>query len=356
LPSPAGLPSARKRGALVRASHTSGIAVAAVLLGLGFTALNPRFASLTNLGNVVQQIALLGVMATGMTYGLVAGEIDLSVGSNYGVAGMIFALLLQNHAPLALAALAAVAGGAGLGLLNAVLSVGLAVPTIIITLGTLTVYQGLALWLSGGLPISNFSQHGLFWSFARNNLPGPTFIHWIPELAIALLLVAAVGHIGLTRTAFGQRVIATGSSRQAAINAGISVARIRLQTLAIVGITAGIAGVFNVGQFGSANPGDGQTFNLSVIAAVIIGGAALTGGRGNVWASLVGAFIIGEVNNGLILAGTSLYGQTIATGALIVVAVGIDRISHGTNPHLKELRRQYTQLRSNALNPSRKAP
>lgn len=332
------------RGRAGDTAHTLGIVIALLALGAIFTVLQPRFGSLYNIGNVVSQSSILGIMATGMTFAIVSGEIDLSVGSTFALCAISFALFLQSGWNVYLAIVAAVALGAVAGLFNGILSVLFSVPSIIITLGTLNVYSGLALYISKGLPISNFRNTGPLFSFGQNSVPGPALVSWIPQLALAWLVVGVIGYWVLHSTAFGMRVYATGSNRQAAVNAGISDVRVRLQVLALVGASAGLAGVLSVGQFGSASPGAGSTYNLTVIAAVIIGGAALYGGRGSVFASAIGVLILGEVNNGLIIAGANLYGQVIAQGALVVLAVAIDRLSHGNAWYFAAARRRLRSL------------
>jgi ribose transport system permease protein len=332
------------RGRASDTAHTLGIVIALLALGAIFTVLQPRFGSLYNIGNVISQSSILGIMATGMTFAIVSGEIDLSVGSTFALCAISFALFLQSGWNVYLAVVGAFVLGATAGLFNGILSVLFSVPSIIITLGTLNVYSGLALYISKGLPISNFRTTGPLFSFGQNNVPGPAFVSWIPQLALAWLVVGVIGHWVLHSTAFGMRVYATGSNRQAAVNAGISDVRVRLQVLALVGASAGLAGVLSVGQFGSASPGAGSTYNLTVIAAVIIGGAALYGGRGSVLASAIGVLILGEVNNGLIIAGANLYGQVIAQGALVVLAVAIDRLSHGNAWYFAAARRRLRSL------------
>jgi ribose transport system permease protein len=348
-PDPAGWSFGGKRVAGLRGragdtAHTLGIVIALLALGVLFTILQPRFGSLYNIGNIVSQSSILGIMATGMTFAIVSGEIDLSVGSTFALCAIAFALFLQAGWNVYLAIVAAVALGAAAGLCNGILSVLFSVPSIIITLGTLNVYSGLALYISKGLPISNFRTTGPLFSFGQNTVPGPAFVSWIPQLAIAWLVVGMIGYWVLHSTAFGMRVYATGSNRQAAVNAGISDVRVRLQVLALVGGSAGLAGVLSVGQYGSASPGAGATYNLTVIAAVIIGGAALYGGHGSVLASAIGVLILGEVNNGLIIAGANLYGQVIAQGALVVLAVAIDRLSHGNAWYFAAARRRLRSL------------
>jgi ribose transport system permease protein len=279
-----------------------------------------------------------------MTFAIVSGEIDLSVGSMFAVSAMVFALVLQSGQSIYVASAAAVGVGGGLGFVNGLLSILFNVSTIIITLGTLNIYAGIVLWISNGLPASDFAATGAFFQFSQNNLPVPG-LEWIPDIALAWIVVIFIGWIVLTNTAFGQRIYATGSNRQAAVNAGISAGRVRVQALTIVGLTAGLAGILSVGQYESASPGAGSSYNLSVIAAVIIGGAALTGGRGSVVASAFGVLLIGEVNNGLIIAGVNLYGQVVAQGALVVLAVAIDRLVHGNTWYLASIKRQWRALR-----------
>lgn len=313
-------------------------------LGLFFALLNPGFATPENVGHIVEQSTLLAIMAVGMTYALVSGEIDLSVGSVYAVASVTFALLLESGAPLLIAIALAILVATALGALNALLSIMFSVSTIIVTLGTLNVYLGLALWLSDGLPVSDFNQSGAFWSFARETMPGPAVISWLPLLTLSLIPAVWVGHLILTRTAFGHHLFACGSNLQAGKNAGISAPWVQIRALAVVGFAAGVAGVLGVAQVGSASPGAGQDYNLTVIAAVIIGGASIYGGRGSVIASLFGALLIGEVRNGLVIIGVNLYGQTIATGSLIILAVAVDKLSRGDTWYVARARSNIRKI------------
>jgi ribose transport system permease protein len=330
---------------LQHATHTLGLAFAVVAFGICFTILNPNFGNLSNLGNIVSQSTILGIMATGMTFAIVSGEIDLSVGSMFALTSMVFGLVLQDGAGVPAAVLVAVLVGVALGATNGLLSVAFNVPTIIITLGTLNVYAGIALWSNDGLPVSNFSTSGWLFHFSQVNFGGPHFVSWIPQMAVAWLLILVVGSLLLTKTRFGLKVLATGSSQTAARFAGISFQRVRIQALALVGATAAIAGVLSVAQYGSASPGAGAGYNLTVIAAVIIGGAALTGGRGSVIASALGVLLLGEVNDGLIVAGANLYIQIVAQGALVILAVAIDRVVNGNTWYVTRLRRRLREHR-----------
>jgi ribose transport system permease protein len=307
-----------------------GLVVAIVLLGVYFTSRNSVFVSLENLGNIAEQGTLLGLLAVGMTFVVVSGQFDLSVGSTFGLSAIVFGVALEAGWNVWLAALAGIASGAGMGLTNGLLSVLLRVPVIIITLGTLSIYRGTSYWISDGFPVSNFSQSSGLFKFGQGELvPWPSGLNWIPDLVLALAGVALLGHLLLSRTALGQHAYALGSNRRAAQLAGVRVNRVQAAVLTFLGLTAGIAGVLGVAQAGSADPNGGAGYELDVIAAVIIGGAALTGGRGRVPASLLGVLLISEVRNGLVISGVSLYGQIIVSGVLVVAAVAVDRLITG---------------------------
>ena len=291
------------------ATHTLGLAFAVVAFGVLFTALNPNFSNLSNLGNIVSQSTILGIMATGMTFALVAGEIDLSVGSMFALTSMVFGLLLQDGAGVPAAALLAILVGVALGAINGLLSVAFNVPTIIITLGMLNVYAGIALWSNNGLPVSNFASSGWLFHFSDFNFGGPHFISWIPEMAVAWLLVVVIGYLLLTKTQFGLRVLATGSSRTGGAVRGniVSVSGFGLLRWSV---QLPVSLAFSASHSTSLRARGRASYNLTVIAAVIIGGAALNGGRGSVIASALGVLLLGEVNDGLIVAGVDLYGRS----------------------------------------------
>jgi ribose transport system permease protein len=318
-----------------------GLVVAIALLGAYFTSRNGVFVSLENLGNIAEQSTFLGLLAVGMTFVIVSGQFDLSVGSMFGLSAIVFAEALEAGWNVWPAAIAGIASGAGMGLANGLLSVLLRIPVIIITLGTLSIYRGTSYWISDGLPVSKFDQTSALFEFGQRRLiPWPSALDWIPDLVLALAAVALLGHLLLTRTAFGQHVYALGSNRRAAQFAGVHVNRVQIGVLALLGLTAGIAGVLGVAQAGAADPNAGVGYELDVIAAVIIGGAALTGGRGTVLASLLGITLIGEVRNGLVISGVSLYGQVVVSGVLVVIAVAVDRLLTGRGERQDTLRKE----------------
>lgn len=307
-----------------------GLVVAVVLIGGYFTWRNGVFLSLTNLGNIAEQSTFIGLLAVAMTFVVVSGQFDLSVGSMFGLSAIVFAVALEAGWNVWLAALAGIGAGAAMGLTNALLSVLLRVPVIIITLGTLSIYRGTSYWISGGFPVSNFAQSSALFKFGQSGLvPWPSALDWLPDLVLALVGMALLGHLLLSRTAFGQHVYALGSNRRAAQLAGVHVNRVQVGVLTLLGVMAGLAGVLAVAETGSADPNGGVGYELDVIAGVIIGGASITGGRGGVPASLLGILLIGEVRNGLVISGVSLYGQVIVSGVLVVAAVAVDRLITG---------------------------
>lgn len=330
---PRGAYLARATESLSRSRYIWGLSVAVLLVSIGFALANPNFFSTSNLGNIAEQITILGIIATGLTFAIVSGEIDLSVGATYGVCTIVFALALENSWTPLLAVVATIAAGALMGLINGGLGIALGVPTIIITLGTLNLFRGIALWLSGGFPVSDFPETGLLFDFGLGRLIDLGPLDWFPDLGLALIVVAILGQLALNETAFGTRVKALGSNRDGARDVGIRIASVRLQTLVLVGVCAGVAGVLSVARFGSASPSAGATLNLDAVAAVIVGGAAIFGGRGSVVSSVLGALLIGIVRNGLVLAHVDIYGQTMVSGLIIIVAVAVDKTLRGETWH-----------------------
>ena len=335
-------------GARIRTSITAqevGLAVTICLLGVFFTLKNPVFFSLQNIGNILEQITFLGILAVGMTFVVISGQFDLSVGSVYGLTAIIFAYMMAHGIGVWVAMPLAVLCGAGLGLLNGLLVVSLQVPAIIVTLGTLGIYRGLAYWISGVFPISDFAHTSAIFRISQGTfIPWPGPLDWIPDLVVALIAVGIIGHLILSRTVFGHHVYAIGSSRVAAMVSGVRVMRVQVFVLVLMGITCALSAILGVGQSGTADPNAGTGFELDVIAAVIIGGVAINGGRGTITASLLGMLLIGEVRNGLIIIGVSLYGQIIVSGVLIIAAVAVDRFVTRRVESGRGVREQVAQL------------
>jgi ribose transport system permease protein len=317
---PATLPSPRQFLSRLRQVEELGVLIALVALLVLFGMLSPQFLRVDNLFQILRQISLLGIMSVGMTFVLSSGEIDLSVGSIFNISMVITALLLVAGLPWWLAVIVGLLAATLLGLANGLLAVRLNIPTIIITLGTMSVIRGFSMLLSDAKTISRFPRDNLFFAFGEFKLGS------MPIIALVMIICVVLGSILLNRTVFGRHVLSVGSNLKAALHSGIQVTRTRLLVLALMGFLCGIAGMLALSYLQTADPGTGLGYELDVIAAVIIGGTKLSGGKGTVIGSIIGTAIMGTLRNGLIMASVSLYWQTVITGAVIIVAVAVDRL------------------------------
>jgi len=297
-----------------------GVVVVLVALVLVIGAFRPAFLDQAQLMDVVRQAAFIGVLACGMTYLLAMRELDLSIGSTFGLSIVVGAILMREGVDPWLAAVLAVVAGALLGMINGILCNVLRIPSIIATLGTLSVFRGLALAISDGRTVAGLPrEHGFFAVIGGDILGVPTSI-WV------LLIVGGVLTVVFKATPFGFRVRAIGSNPDAARFSGISIPRVRLQVLILSGALAGVAGVLTLGFFASGQPTIGQGYELQAIAAAIIGGTPLRGGSGTVWGSLLGTIILGTVASGLVYFGVPINWSLFATGIVILLAVALDAL------------------------------
>lgn len=274
------------------------------------------FLTLANFSNIVRQAAPIAVMAVGMTYVLSVGEIDLSVGSVVALSALTAALTLRATGSPVIALLASLGVGVAVGVINGIAVVGLRIPSFLVTLGMLSIVQGLARGVTGldAVPILN-----------------TTFIQWfgsgrigpVPILLVWSVAVVVVGHLVYRRTRFGRRVLATGGDAVAAAMVGIRTARVKLAALVTSATLAALAGVLYAGRLQGARYTLGQGDELTVIAATVVGGTSLFGGRGSVAGALVGALIMAMLNNGLVIMGLSVSDQMMARGAIIIIAVAL---------------------------------
>jgi ribose transport system permease protein len=296
------------------------LGAAAALLALClvlWAATGDKFASSQNLLQVARQASGYGIMAVGMVLLLSMGEIDLSVGYLLTLVNVVAAIALREGAPAWLAIVAGLSTGAACGLANGALSVGLKIPTIIITLGTMNVFRGLALVCSDAKPIGNFPKETWFFRLGSGNILGvPTSVH-------VMLLVGLAGHALFNHTAFGWRAQAIGSNPQAARFSGIPSAQYRIAAMTLMGLVAGVAGVMELAFLQAGSPTTGQGYDLYVIASAIIGGTALKGGSGSIAGGILGALIIAVIRNGLVLLDLSAYWGMVVTGAVIIFAVAV---------------------------------
>ncbi|TPI31932.1 ABC transporter permease [Mesorhizobium sp. B3-1-9] len=286
------------------------IAFAITLFDKGF--LNPN-----NLLNIVRQTAMIAVMAIAMTYVLSAGEIDLSVGAVAGLASVTTAMAIDAGGPVT-GIVAGLATGAVVGIFNGLLTTRIGIPSFLTTLAMMGIATGTAMWMSDTAAVPIISK-GYSWIFGGGNI-GP-----VPVLLIWMLVLGAVGHVVLRRTSFGRRVLATGGGEVAARYSGIDTKSIKFRVLIISAMAAALAGMLYAGRLQSGRFQLGQGDELSVIAAAVLGGTSLFGGSGTVIGTIVGALMIGLINNGLILMGLEFSQQLIARGAIIILAVALSQ-------------------------------
>jgi ribose transport system permease protein len=296
------------------------IAVAAL-----FAVLEPAtFLSVYNLQTIAAQTVIVGLGAIGMTFVIVSGGIDLSVGSAIALSSVVTALALREGWNPAIAALAGAAAGLAIGIANGIVIARAKVVPFIVTLGTMGVARGVAKYLAGEQKI-DAPPGWLAEVMART--PEPAWLIVAPGVWMLAILAVAMG-IVLTRTVFGLHTYAIGSSEPTAHLSGVRVARTKTLIYAVSGLFAGLAGVVQYARLTVGDPTTAVGKELDVIAAVVIGGASLSGGVGGITGSLVGAFLMTVLANGCTLTGVPNYVQEILIGLIIVVAVAVDRLRH----------------------------
>ncbi|ULJ75476.1 ABC transporter permease [Rhizobium gallicum] len=311
---------------------------ALIVIIVVFSFLSPYYFTLNNFLIMASHVAIFGILAIGMLLVILNGGIDLSVGSTLGLAGCIAGFMMQGvtlnyfgvilYPPVWAVVIITCALGALVGAVNGVLIAYLKVPAFVASLGVLYVARGIALLMTNGLTYNNLGGRpelgntGFDW-LGFNRLGG------IPIGVIVLAVLAIVCGIVLSRTAFGRWLYASGGNERAADLSGVPVKRVKIVVYVLSGACAAIAGLVLSSQLTSAGPTAGTTYELTAIAAVVIGGAALTGGRGTVRGTMLGAFVIGFLSDGLVIIGVSAYWQTVFTGAVIVLAVLMNSIQYG---------------------------
>ncbi len=295
-----------------------GMIIAFVLVCMIMWALTPHFLTPTNLLNVVRQSSIIGVMAVGVTFVILSGGIDLSVGSVMAVSGMIAAGTMQNGGGIFLGIVVALGVGIAAGLVNGLLVTKGGITPFVVTLGMMSIARGLTLIYSNGYPISGFSETFRF--------IGGGVILGIPFPVIILFLVVLIGWAVLTQTRLGRYTYAIGGNEETVKLSGINSDFFKTMVYVISGATAAISALILTSRLNSAGPTAGLTYELTVIAAVVIGGTSLSGGRGTVWGSLIGALLIAVINNGMNLLGISPYFQELVRGVIIILAVYVDRL------------------------------
>lgn len=274
------------------------------------------FLSSSNLMNIARQTAMTSIMAIGMTFVLSAGEIDLSFGSVVALASIIGAKTLNATGSIPLTVLAGLSMGLIVGMLNGLFVAKVGIPSFLVTLGMDGIILGFARWISSlqSIPINNDA----FVFFFGSGDVGP-----VPILFIWTIVLAAIGQLVLKKTPYGRRVLASGGNKVAAMYSGIKVPNIKVSVMLLNALTAALAGILYTGRLHGARYSLGENDVMIVIAAVIIGGTSMSGGKGSVIGSLLGALIMGILNNGLILMGFTVDQQMIFRGLIIIASVAL---------------------------------
>lgn len=302
-----------------------GALIATVALVVGTGILHPEFLTVEQLLDVAQSAVYVGLLAGGMAFLLAMRELDLSVGSIFALTLTGAALLMRDGMNPWLAAAVGIAVGAVLGLVNALIVQVVAIPTIVATLATLSLFRGLALALSGGQQVTGLPFESSFFSVLGGSIGGVPSAVWVVVIVTIALTVL------LRFTAFGYRVRSIGSNPEAAAFAGISIARTRTQVLVLMGALAGLAGVLGLAFFASGDPNIGVGLELQAIAAAIIGGTALRGGKATVVGAVIGGFLLSVVTSALAYFDIPPNWNAFATGGVILAAVSVDGILRRRN-------------------------
>jgi ribose transport system permease protein len=290
------------------------IYLALIVLMIGFTAASPQFLTLSNILNIARQTAVVSIIGFAMTFVLTAGEIDLSIGAVMAFASVVTSLILRDGGNWIIASIAGLVTGAAFGFCNGLLTTRAKIPSFLVTLGSMGIARGIALTLTGTLTIVFINDpFTVFW--------GAGDIGPVPVMVIWMVIAFVVTYFLFKHTILGRFVQATGGNLTAARFSGVNTDFVKLITLTMSGLTAGLGGLLTTARLYSGRPYIGQGLELDVIAAVILGGTSLFGGKGTVLGTLIGAFIIGVLNNGLILLGIGTNVQMIIKGVIIIAAV-----------------------------------
>jgi len=281
--------------------------------------LTGRFLSPLNLTNILVQSSIMSVIAIGMTFVIIGGGFDLSVGSTVALAGCVGAMAMVKFGLLA-GTLAGIAAGIAVGAANGLIIAHLGVNPFITTLGTMVLVRGVVYLITGGAPVGDEGLPAAFIALGSARFLGIHYLVWIPA---ALLIVLSWV---MQATPYGRRVYATGGNREAAYLSGVPVERIIASTYVVCGALAGVAGVMLAARLQSGQPTAGEFYELTAIAAVVLGGASLHGGEGTLYKSIIGVFIMIVLGNGLNLLNIDSYWQRVAIGAVIIAAAAADRL------------------------------
>lgn len=294
-----------------------GMYVVLLFLAAFFAATSEAFLVPANLFNVARQVSMLGIAAVGMAFVLLVGGIDLSIGSQITMVNIVAAwMMVEGHQHPAVACAAALAASSLVGFLNGWTIANIRMPPLIVTLCTMTILEGLAYIISGGIPIFGFPR--------AFSVIGQGYVGPVPVPVIIMVVILAIGSFILEKTYFGRYFYAVGCSEEAAHLSGINVRRVKYLVYTLSGLFAGIAGIVMLSRTNSGQALAGKGFELDVLTAVVLGGVSVNGGQGKINNVVAGVLILGVLGNGLVLLNVSQYVQMVTKGAVLLLAVGFD--------------------------------
>jgi len=293
-----------------------GILVGLLALVILFSLVNSTFLTVNNITNIILQVSIIAITAYGMTYVLLLGDIDLSVGSTIALVGTLSALGLSFGIPFILVLPLSVLSAMIIGLINGSLSALAGIPSFIVTVATMGIFRGVAYVVTDGTPIMIKDEAFLF-------LGNGDFLY-LPVPIWILLVLLVVNHFILSKTTFGRKIYITGGNKEAAVYSGINVAALKIKVFMIAAVMAGISGMILASRLYSGQPNAAISYELDAIAAAVLGGTSLNGGYGTVIGTLIGALIIGVINNGMNLMNVPYFYQMMVKGMVILIAVYVD--------------------------------
>ncbi|MCM3177241.1 ABC transporter permease subunit [Cytobacillus horneckiae] len=302
-------------GSLQKLGPVLGLLLIIIILAI----MSPNFSTTENIFNVLRQVSINALIAFGMTFVILTGGIDLSVGSILALASALTAGMLASGMDPILAVLLGLLAGAAMGLFNGLIIAKGKVAPFIATLATMTIFRGLTLVYTEGRPITGLSDAVSFQMLGKGYFLG------IPFPVITMLIAYLILYFLLKKTTFGRGVYAIGGNEEASRLSGLKVDRLKMGVYSLSGLLAALAGITLMSRLDSAQPTAGTSYELDAIAAVVLGGTSLSGGRGWIFGTLIGALIIGVLNNGLNLLNVSSFYQQVVKGGVILLAVLIDR-------------------------------
>lgn len=292
-----------------------------VIFSIIISVMNERFMTSSNILNILRQTSINSIIAAGMTFVIITGGIDLSVGSSLALSGAVAAFLISTGTPLGIALIVALLVGASIGFLNGVAITKGKLQPFIVTLATMTIFRGATMVFTDGKPIST----GYEKSAEILSKLGNGYLLGIPIPIIIMIVVFIIGYFILTQTTFGRYVYSLGGNEDATKLSGVNTDRVKILVYSISGFLAALAGIIITARLSSAQPTAGSGYELDAIAAVVLGGTSLSGGVGSILGTVTGALIIGVLNNALNLMNVSSYYQLLAKGVVILIAVLLDR-------------------------------